>query len=82
MTDEPTNGNGAGKYTIELVFDQATMTMGIKGAIPNLDTAIDMLARATRYYEAQLRFAQAQATMQAAAEAQRVQQITNSLRRQ
>lgn len=81
VSGEPTNGSGAAKYTLTLTFDPATMNLGIAGNIPNVDTALDMLARATRYYDSQLRFAQAQENMRAAAEAQRVATITQNLRR-
>jgi len=81
MSDEPTSGNEAPKYTLTLTFDTATMQCAVTANMPNPDTALDMLARATRAFESQLRFLQAQENMQRAAEQQRMAAVTQNLRR-
>jgi hypothetical protein len=75
------NGNGSDK-TDELVlrFDRATTSLAISGHVYNIDTALAMLAMATREYERQLRTQQAMQLQAELRQAAQDAQIAAALR--
>jgi hypothetical protein len=61
MAEDQPNGNGAdGKpiARLALEFDMLAGRLRIVGTVPNADVALDMLARAVRYYEGIVRLEQ------------------------
>lgn len=72
------NGNGGGLEMVDevvLTYDRVHDKLNISGRFNSLDLALDMLARATRAFEAQLRTQHAVTTALAIKEAQEDQEI-------
>jgi len=65
------------KATLTLEYDMATGKLAVGGETANVDLALNILAQATRWFEARYQMAQA---MQMQAEIQRDQQILSMTR--